>query len=361
MKIVHILSCAPFGGTESQCEWLALALHGAGVAQRIILAGDSERISRLSKAGVDVVEMELKGLLGFLVRRKIEAELGRFAPDIVLSWRPDVSSLVTAGSFAHIGRLPAQFDIKAYHGCTGLLAPSKGRADAAVAAGWAADKIIQLPNLPSPAGPRGDVAPFERRKLFTPATAKIVFSAGRLEKSKSFDVLIDAVARLSGVYLWIAGDGPDRAAFEAHALNRGIKPRVRFLGWQEDLRPYFAASDLFVYPAKQEDLGDAVVEAWQAGVPVIAADSIGPGLLIRHQENGVLVPVGDAVAMADAITWLLGDRRAAKDLGLAGRAAFERDFAHEHVVKRYHDAFAAVCKTPDPPVAPAPSAPAESA
>jgi glycosyltransferase involved in cell wall biosynthesis len=356
VKIVHILSCAPYGGTESQCEWLALALHRAGVVQRIILAGDSERTSRLAKAGLDVVEMELKGLLGFLIRRKIDAELGRFAPDVVLSWRPDVSAMVGpqggSGRFAHVGRLPALFDIKAYHGCTMLLAPSKVRADAAVAAGWSADKIIQLPNLPSPAGGRHDVAPVERRKLFTPATAKIVFTAGRLEKTKSFDVLIDAVARLSGVYLWIAGDGPDRAYFEAHTHSRGMKPRVRFLGWQENLQPYFAACDLFVYPARQEDLGDAVVEGWQAGVAVIAADSLGPGLLIRHQENGVLVPVGDAVAMADAITWLLADRRAARDLAIAGRAAFDQDFAPEQILRRYQDAFRALCPAPEPPAPP---------
>ncbi|MCB2107728.1 MAG: glycosyltransferase [Rhodobacteraceae bacterium] len=351
MKIAHVTAFAPYGGADIQCEMLATCLHRQGVAQRVMAGGNPERSQRLRQAGLDVVDLELPGRLAFLARKRLDGELKRFTPDLVLSWRPEVSVLVERGGYKHIGRLPATFNSKAYMTCDALLAPSKQRADAAVAAGWSMDKIHTVPDLPSIALARPNPVEIERRTLFTPATARIVFSAGRLEKSKSFDTLIDAVARLSSVYLWIAGDGPDRAFFEAHAYAKGMKPRVRFLGWVDDLQPYFRASDLFVYPAKQEDLSDIVVEAWSAGAPVIAADSLGPGLLIRHQENGVLVPVGDPVAMSDAIAWLLADQNAAERIGAAGKKSFDEEYEPSRLIDRYLKIFSGLGRTDDESVA----------
>jgi len=114
-----------------------------------------------------------------------------------------------------------------------------------------------------------------------------------------------------------------------------VKPRVRFLGWQDNPTPYLAACDVFVYPAKQDDVGDAVVEAWAGGAPVIAADSLGPGLLIKHNENGMLVPVGDAISMAEAIKFVTQDPALAQRLRDAGTKAFEETFALDKVAPQY--------------------------
>jgi glycosyltransferase involved in cell wall biosynthesis len=125
-----------------------------------------------------------------------------------------------------------------------------------------------------------------------------------------------------------------------------VKPRVRFLGWQDELAPVIAAADVFVYPARQEDVADAVVEAWECRAPVIAADSLGPGLLIRHRENGVLVPVGDAVSMAEAIKWVCQDRTLAAKLGEAGHAIFAENYSAEKVAPRYMDLLTRLAAAP---------------
>ena len=70
---------------------------------------------------------------------------------------------------------------------------------------------------------------------------------------------------------------------------------------------------------------------------VIAADSLGPGLLIKHQENGVLVPVGDVVSMAEAIKWVCQDSSLAHKLGEAGRAIFAQSYAADKVAPQYID------------------------
>jgi len=345
MKIAHVMSGASYGGTQGQYERLVQALHGAGVGQRLIVAPHPGN-AKLRAAGIDVVEMDLPGRIGFMTRRRIDGELGRFTPDIVMSWLPEVTALVDRGSYVHVARVATPFKPEIYQTCAAILSPSQVRADAAREGGWPADKIKVLPNLPAAALPQRPVEPFDRKKLFTPATARIVFTAARLEKRKGIDLLIDAIGQMTSTYLWIAGEGEDRAFFEQHALARGLKPRVRFLGWQDDLRPYFAAADLFVYPARQEDLADPIVEAWSAGLPVIAADTLGPGLLISDRENGLLVPVNNATALAEAIRALLADRETAQRLAESGYKAFEAEFAGKAVLQKYLDYFASLTGTP---------------
>ena len=69
--------------------------------------------------------------------------------------------------------------------------------------------------------------------------------------------------------------------------------------------------------------------------PVIAADSLGPGLLIKHNENGLLVPVGDAVSLAEAIKWVTSDPALVERLRVAGEKAFRDTFAMDKVGPQY--------------------------
>ncbi|MEK7245641.1 MAG: glycosyltransferase, partial [Pseudomonadota bacterium] len=169
--------------------------------------------------------------------------------------------------------------------------------------------------------------------------APLLLAMGRLHENKGFDVLIEAVARLPGVYLWIAGEGPRYADLEARAQQLFVKPRVRFLGWRDDAPALFAACDVFVCPSRHEPLGNVVIEAWAQGVPVVATESRGPAALVRHGETGLLVPVDDARALAHAIQQLLADREQAARLGRAGRSAFEQRFTEAIVARQYLDFF----------------------
>lgn len=342
MKIVHVMTGTEPSGTAAQFERMATVLHGAGVGQRVIAPEDSAEAARLKALNIETIAMNLPGSFAFLDRRKINAELKRYTPDIVLSWFPAVSALVERGGYVHVGRAPLAYDAEKLASCNALLAPSQQRADGAVNFGFPSADVHVLPNLPSAVLKRENAAAFDRKKLFTPATSRLVFTAARLVENKGIADLLAAITKLSSVYLWIAGDGADRAALEERAYALGIKPRVRFLGWQDDLRPYFMAADVFVYPARQEDLGDAVAEAWSAGVPVIAADSLGPGLLIKHQENGLLVPVNDAQSLSEAIKFILVTPDAGKKLGAAGHVVFDETFAAEKLVKRYVDTLQAL-------------------
>ena len=181
--------------------------------------------------------------------------------------------------------------------------------------------------------------PTRRSEMFTPPDAPLLLAMGRLHPNKGFDVLIEAIARLPEVYLWIAGEGPLLAELEARAQKLAVKPRVRFLGWRDDAPSLYAACDLFVCPSRHEPLGNVVIEAWAQGAAVVATQSQGPAALVRDGETGLLVPVDDAPALARAIRTLLADRELAARLGQAGRAAFDARFTESIVVAQYLDFF----------------------
>src|SRR5271166_6026492 len=182
--------------------------------------------------------------------------------------------------------------------------------------------------------------PQQRRRREAP----LALALGRLHPNKGFDLLLEALAATRGVTLWIAGDGPLRPRLERLATRLGIVSRVRFLGWREDVPRLLAAADLLVCPSLHEPLGNVVIEAWSAGLPVVATASDGPCGLIEHERNGILVPLpgrpgGGPAALAHAIERLCRDPVLRARLGRAGRRVYEAEFTEEAVVAQYRRFF----------------------
>lgn len=134
------------------------------------------------------------------------------------------------------------------------------------------------------------------------------------DKLASYRVLAEALGRLTD-HVWqllIVGDGPARDNVE-HAFasfTDGDAGRiVRFAGAAEaeDLAGFYAAADILVWPAVNEAYGLALLEAQAAGTPVVAGRTGGVPDIVRDGVTGMLTPVGDADAFADAVTGLLDD------------------------------------------------------
>ena len=145
-----------------------------------------------------------------------------------------------------------------------------------------------------------------------------VFAAGRLTAQKGFDVLIDAAARWQSrrpaPVLAIAGEGPLAGELGARAGAAGVS--VRFLGRREDIPALMAAADVVVVPSRWEGQPLVVQEALRAGRPVVASRVGGiPGL--TGEDGALLVPPGDATALASAVLTVLDDRAAAARLEIA--------------------------------------------
>jgi glycosyltransferase involved in cell wall biosynthesis len=177
-----------------------------------------------------------------------------------------------------------------------------------------------------------------------PAGAKLVLALGRLHTNKAFDVLIRALPRLPGVHAVIAGDGPERTALEELARTEGVADRLHLPGWRTDTDALLAAADVLACPSRVEPLGNVVIEAFSARRPVVAAAADGPRELIVPGRDGLLVPLEDEAALADALADVLNDPARAAALADAGRARFDAEFAEAPVLARWRRFLATVEK-----------------
>jgi glycosyltransferase involved in cell wall biosynthesis len=267
-------------------------------------------------------------------------EIAAWRPDIVLTWMSRATRLCPRGDFVHVARLGGYYDLKYYRRCDHLIGNTRAIMDYAIAKGWPRERITYLPNFV----PDSAAAAAAAGSVAAGGGAPLALALGRLHPNKGFELLLEALAATREITLWIAGDGPLRARLERLATRLGITGRVRFLGWREDVPRLLAAADLLVCPSLYEPLGNVVIEAWSARLPVVATASDGPAGLIEDGASGILVPLpgsrgGGPQALADAIERVCADPALRAKLGEAGRRAYEADFTEPIVVAGYRRFF----------------------
>ncbi|WP_017327477.1 glycosyltransferase [Synechococcus sp. PCC 7336] len=181
------------------------------------------------------------------------------------------------------------------------------------------------------------VDPSEFRPADRDRLGRHLLYVGRLDAAKGLPVLFDSLAALKerhpDLLLTVVGDGGDRPQLEARVRQLGIREQVRFVGYKSrlEVRQCLQESDLLVLPSFAEGVPVVLMEAMAAGLPVVATRIAGISELVDDGESGYLVPPGDALALGNRISTLLGDDRLRSRLGAAGRAkvAAEFDIARE--------------------------------
>ena len=319
------------GGAELFYERLSAAQHRAGDAVLAAIRGNARRAARLRQAGLDPLQLRFGGRLDLLTRPRLRRALRQFEPRVAVAWMNRAARLTPTGDWVLAGRLGGFYDLSYYRRCDHLIGNTRGIVDWLRAQGWPAARAHHLPNFSDDHG----AAP-RTRPDWLPAGTPLVLALGRLHRNKAFDVLIRAMRDVPGAFLLIAGEGPERAALEELARREGVAARVRLPGWCEDSGALLAAADLLVCPSRHEPLGNVIIEAFSARLPVVAAASQGPVELIASGGNGILAPIEDAPALAAAMVSVLGDPALALRLGQAGRACYEAEFATAPVLARWH-------------------------
>lgn len=148
-----------------------------------------------------------------------------------------------------------------------------------------------------------DVEHFAGAKPALETDRPIVGSVGRLAEQKGYDTLLEAAKLVPEAKFVVVGDGELRSRLEARA-----GANVHITGRRDDVPELLASFAVYAQPSRYEGLCVAVLEAQAAGVPVIATPVGGMRDTVVHEETGLVVPVGDAQALAAAVTRLLEDR-----------------------------------------------------
>lgn len=179
-----------------------------------------------------------------------------------------------------------------------------------------------------------------RESLGIPPGAPVVGTVGRLSEVKRQDLLIRAFRQvLAGrpdAHLLLVGDGPWMDRLRELAAGLGLADRVHFAGYQGRPAPYLQAMDVFALSSQSEGMPLAILEAWAAGVPVVATRVGGLPELIDEDRTGVLVDFDDEAALAGALGGLIADPTAARRLGEAGRERVVSRFSLRTMADEYH-------------------------
>lgn len=180
-------------------------------------------------------------------------------------------------------------------------------------------------------GARAIVIPNALRELGDPAGPReqLVLSIGRLDALKGHDMVLRAFARTRKAFpdwrLHILGEGPERAALEGLIASLGLQGSAILQGAVSDVEGWLGRASIVAQGSRLEGFPNALLEAMGMGAAVISTDCrSGPGELIEHEQNGLLVPVDDAEAMTTGMLDLMGSADLRERLGLAAIAVRER-------------------------------------
>ena len=339
MKIAQMMAGAANGGAELFFERMTIKLHQAREDVLPLIRPHPARIAKLQAAGLHPVGLRYGGPLDVFTRPHAARLLRAFHPDVVMAWMSRAGFHAPRGDWRLVGRLGGYYPLKYFKRCDHLVGNTHDIVRWIKAQGWPQDRVTWLPNFVDDfAGAQA----LNRAELGIPYGAKLVLALGRLHKVKGFDTLIEAMKDVPEAHLAIAGEGPEQAALSAQIASHDLGARVHLLGWRSDVGALLKTADVFVSSSRHEPLGNMVLEAFSAQQMVVAAAAEGPREVIRNGEDGVLVPLDDAPAMAAALRDVLRDEALRTRLSTAGRARYEAEFSAPVVLKTWQDYFARI-------------------
>ncbi|MFI1286258.1 glycosyltransferase family 4 protein [Streptomyces sp. NPDC020858] len=326
LRTVQVLGGGAGAGSSAHVRSLATGLAARGVRVTVCapvrvegeydftgagaqFAPDAVSVLRAACAGADVVHAHgvRAGMRAALAMR------GRRVP-LVVSWHGDGPTAAGA-----LGRLSRMLERHVARAAAVVLGASSDQVDLARLRGARDARLAPVAVPAGLAGPEAAADPGKVRAELGAVERPLLIAVGSLVPHRGYSVLLDAAREWRALepapLLVIAGEGPLRAELsrriEAEALP------VRLLGRRRDAAQLLAAADLAVLPSRWEARALLAQEALRVGVPLVATAVGGVPELVG--EGAVLVPPGDAGALASAVTGLLADPERRGALAAAGR------------------------------------------
>lgn len=340
MRVLEVMAGAAQGGAETAFADICIALKESGVTMEVVTRpNNTDRIDRLKNAGIPVHCLPFGGALDVwtpLMMRKIIRD---FRPDIIQTFMSRAAQKTPRWTKASgvrrydvAARLGGYYKLSHFRSADWFVTITPDLKRWLEDQGVAPDHVRHINNF---AETEEGAAPASREAENTPVHAKLLVALGRLHKAKAYDVLLQSMMELPGVYLWIAGEGPERAALEAQVAALGLSDRVRLLGWRNDRAALLKAADICVFPSRIEPFGTVFVQAWANHTPLVVSAADGPRQFVRDGVDGLVVPVEDHAALAHAIRTLLADPDLAAKLALAGYDHYRDAFTKDRTIANY--------------------------
>lgn len=330
-KVLFITTSISYGGAAKMLVFAAEQLAAKGHQVSIADLQEASNDQRSVDSRITVYAMGRNGrAVGRLEQfRRLYALAGKIRPDVIVSFKYTPNLL--AAAVGKLRRIPV---IISERGDPGASSATSHRFRARLY--WkiinsADGAVFQTEGAMKRYSPRlqkaGTVIP---NPVFVPAgftynegeKENSIVTFGRLaNRQKRYDVMLDAFARFAGNHpdyvLKIYGSGPDEEQIRKWIEEKGLQGKALLMGLSKHPMQDIQKDKIFLITSDFEGISNSLLEAMAAGLPVVSTDSTpgGARMVIRHGEDGLLVPCGDAQAIAGALAAF------ADDEGMAGRCA----------------------------------------
>jgi len=355
IKVLHILTDKNIGGAG---RWLLyyLKYHNRTAFQvKVVLPHDSLLADAVKALDVPVIAMEE------MEDRSFDKKAMKALVKLFKEEKPDIvhtHASMTARMAARAAMVPSIFNTKhCMESAPGILpkkivrrevnaafsdkiiAVSRAVRRSMVHAGTSPEQIAVVYNGIEPiAIPAAEEKAALLQSYGGKAGEMAVGMVARLEEVKDHETFLLAAQNVlehrRDVRFYIVGDGSLRDELERRAYELGISSNVTFTGFIKDVEKIEAALDIAVITSKAEALCLSIIESMIAGIPAVGTDSGGVAEVIKHGENGFLVPIGDADQLAERIEELLADDAKRKAFGEHAKKHAESMFMADKMTKR---------------------------
>lgn len=339
MRILQVMAGAEHGGAETAFVDMCIALHEAGEHVEVVTRANKIRVPRLQEAGITVHVLPFGGAIDVFTPWAMQRVIQKFKPDIIQTWMsrapvkvPKWHPKMNVPRYLIVARLGSPYKMKYFANADYFVSITPSIRDHIIAGGVEPDHVRHINNF-AEVEPMG--APLKRADYGTPEDATLLLGLGRLHKDKAFDTLIEVAAALPDVYVWIAGEGPQRGELERMIKDKNLGARVKLLGWRTDRAALLEAADICTFISRNEGFGTVFVQAWACKTPVIVCEADGPKQYVRHGVDGLVCPIDDVAAIKAAVERLSHEPELGHQLAENGYVRYQNEFTKQACLQSY--------------------------
>lgn len=346
---LHIDGERTWRGGQQQVLHLTAGLRDRGHRATVACQPGCPLAERARQAGLDVVEVRMRGEADFVAVLALRRLIRRGGYDIVHLHTSHAHALGSAAAaLARRGRCVVArrvaFGIapnilsgfKYRHGVARFIAISEASKQGLVDGGVAPGRVAVVHSGIDLGRFEGVSAEGLREEFGVAEDAAVIGNVAHLAENKGQRHLVAAMPRVLAAEprarLFVVGEGDLRTALEAQVRELDIGHAVAFTGFRTDVPQWLGLFDVFAMPSHMEGLCTSVLDALAMRRPVVASAVGGLPEIIEHEHTGLLVPPRDPDALGEAIVRLLGDRELGRRLAEAGRRRVEEKFSVESMV-----------------------------
>ncbi|MFP4097603.1 MAG: glycosyltransferase family 4 protein [Alphaproteobacteria bacterium] len=326
MKILQVMAGDSVGGAETFFVDAVKALHETEHQQYVITRNNNaHKIKQIKQRDIPLKTSSFHNLWRFPTAHTIRSAIKEFNPDIVHHYMGRAGSYSQPGNHVNIGWYGGYYKPWRFKHCQHHVAVTQDIVRHIIANGVPKENAHLLHIYAE--FDKG--TPIDRAQFNTPEDAPLLLSLSRLHVKKGLDGLLDAMVKVPDAYLWIAGSGPAELELKLQMRQLKLENRVRFLGWRNDQADLLATADICAFPSRYEPFGAVVIEAWACKRPLITAKAAGPKAYVKNEENGLIVNIDDAGALANAINRVIKDKELCNHIVENGYKAYQQSFTRD--------------------------------